>query len=68
MIGSLRGKLLEKRPPVLEPTQKALDTVASLSDQLVTKSLTRTEALKDLANVAEKLKEDLPGLRGIRPG
>jgi hypothetical protein len=50
---------LQKRPPVLEPTQKALEAVTDLGDQLVKKTLTRSEALKDLANVAEKLKDEL---------
>src|SRR5439155_15686423 len=39
---------LQKRPPTLE-TQKALEAVTDLGDQLSKKTLTRTEALKDLA-------------------
>src|SRR2546426_9922276 len=50
---------LQKRPPVLEPTQKALEAVTDLGDQLTKKTLTRSEALKDLANMAEKLKDEL---------
>src|SRR2546426_3654413 len=50
---------LQKRPPLLEPTQKALEAVSDLGDQLTKKTLTRSEALKDLANVAEKLKDEL---------
>jgi hypothetical protein len=50
---------LAKRPPALEPTQKALESVAELGDQLTKKTLTRSEALRDLANVTEKLKNDL---------
>jgi hypothetical protein len=48
-----------RRPPVLEPTQKSLESVAELGDQLARKSLTRSEALKDLASVADKLKQQL---------
>ncbi len=48
-----------KRPPVLEPTQKSLEAVTELGDQLSKKTLTRSEALKDLASVADKLKEQL---------
>jgi hypothetical protein len=68
-LADLTRRNLEKRPPVLEPTQKALETVTDLGDQLTKKTLTRSEALKDLANVAEKLKDELkemgkdPGLR-----
>jgi len=58
-LADLTRHSLEKRPPVLEPTQKALDAVTELGDQLTKKVLTRSEALKDLANVAEKLKDEL---------
>ena len=50
---------LQRRPPTLEPTQKALEAVTDLGDQLSKKALTRSEALKDLANAAEKLKDQL---------
>ena len=68
-LADLTRRSLEKRPPALEPTQKALENVSELGDQLAKKSFTRSEALKDLANVAEKLKDELkemgkdPGLR-----
>jgi len=55
----LTRRTLEQRAPVLEPTQKALENVTDLGDQLTKKALTRSEALKDLANVAEKLKDEL---------
>ena len=55
----LTRRTLEKRPPALEPTQKALEAVTDLGDQLAKKTFTRSEALKDLANVAEKLKDEL---------
>ena len=58
----LTRRNLEKRPPVLEPTQKALEAVSDLGDQLTKKVFTRSEALKDLANVAEKLKDELKEL------
>ena len=58
-LADLTRRNLEKRPPALEPTQKALETVTDLGDQLAKKTLTRSEALKDLANVAEKLKDEL---------
>ena len=58
-LADLTRRSLEKRPPALEPTQKALENVTDLGDQLAKKTLTRSEALKDLANVAEKLKDEL---------
>ena len=58
-LADLTRRNLEKRTPALEPTQKALEGVAQLGDQLTKKSLTRDEALKDLANVAEKLRDEL---------
>ncbi len=54
---------LQKRAPMLEPpTQKALESVADMGDQLTKKTLTRSEALKDLANLATKLKDELKEL------
>jgi predicted nucleic acid-binding Zn-ribbon protein len=55
----LTQRTLKARPPALEPTQKALEAVSDLGDQLTKKTFTRSEALKDLANVAEKLKDEL---------
>lgn len=56
-LAELTRRSLERRPPALEPTRKGLDSVAELGDHLAKASLTRAEALKDLANVAEKLKD-----------
>jgi hypothetical protein len=61
-LAELTRRSLQQRPPALEPTGKALQAVAELGDQLTKKALTRSEALKDLANVAEKLKEELKDL------
>ena len=58
-LADLTRRTVEKRPPALEPTQKALDAVSDLGNQLNKKVFTRSEALKDLANVAEKLKDEL---------
>lgn len=58
-LAELTRRNLERRPPVLEPTQKALESVAELGDRLTTKAMTRSEALRDLASVAEKLKDDI---------
>lgn len=58
----LTRRNLEQRPPALEPTRKALETVAELGDQLTKAQLTRNDALKDLANVTEKLKAEAKDL------
>ncbi|MGA2864463.1 MAG: hypothetical protein ABSF95_08235 [Verrucomicrobiota bacterium] len=58
-LADLTRRSLETRQPALEPTQKALESVSELADRLDKASLTRSEALKDLANVAEKLKDEL---------
>ena len=50
---------LEKRPPALETTQKSMQAAGDLGDQLTKKVFTRSEALKELANVADKLKEQI---------
>ena len=53
---------LEHRPPVLEPTRSALDKVEQLGLQLAKNPVTRTEALKDVSSVTEKLKDQLKQL------
>lgn len=58
-LADLTRRNLVKRPPILEPTQKALEAVTEVGDRLSIKAMTRSEALKDLANVAEKLKDEL---------
>jgi hypothetical protein len=58
-LAELTRRNLERRPPALEPTQKALEAVAEAGDRLTMKAMTRSEALKDLASVAEKLKDEM---------
>ncbi|MBI4661817.1 MAG: hypothetical protein HY735_23600 [Verrucomicrobia bacterium] len=57
-LAELTRLSLEQRPPALEPTRKALDSVGDVGDHLAKAQLTRNDALKDLANVAEKLKSE----------
>src|SRR6266513_1674951 len=61
-LAELTRRSLERRPPALEPTQKALDSVKQLGDLLAQAKLTRTEALRDLASATEKLKDQTKGL------
>ncbi len=53
---------LQNRKPTLEKTEKAMDAVSDLATNLAAKSLTRSEALKDLAKVTDQLKENLRDL------
>jgi len=50
-------RTIEQKRPVLEPTQKALADVAEIGSELQRANLTRGQALRDLASVTEKLKE-----------
>ena len=61
-LSDLTRRSLDKRPPVLEPTQKALESVKDIGDLLTKKTLTRSEALKDLASITEKLKNEMKDL------
>jgi hypothetical protein len=58
LLAELTRHNLEHRPPAIE-TQKSMEAVVGLGDQLAKQTLTRSDALKDLANVAEKLKDQL---------
>ena len=57
-LAELTRRNLAQRPPALEPTRQALDSVAEVGDHLAKAKLTRADALKDLASVTEKLKEE----------
>src|SRR6266481_5398602 len=58
-LAELTRRNLDKRPPALETTEKSMEVVTNLAEQLTRQTLTRSEALKDLANVADKLKDQL---------
>jgi myosin heavy subunit len=55
----LTKRSLQNRKPVMEATEKSMQAVEALGDQLTKQKLTRSEALKDLANMQDKLKEQL---------
>src|SRR6266536_83820 len=61
-LAELTRRTLERRPPVMEPTEKALNSVKELGDQLSQARLTRTEALHDLASATERLKDQAKDL------
>jgi chemotaxis protein histidine kinase CheA len=58
---------LDHHPPALEPTRQALESVEQVGLHLDKADLTRNDALKDLANVAEKLKAQLQDLGKKNP-
>jgi hypothetical protein len=53
---------LENRTPVLPASQTNLEAVTAIGNELSKQPMTRSEALKDLANVAEQLKDQLKDL------
>jgi len=53
---------LENRTPVLPTTHTNLEAVSAVGMELTKQPLTRSEALKDLANVAEQLKDQVKEL------
>jgi len=59
---------LESRPPALEQTKQALQAAQDTGMKLDQKPVTRNEALKDLANVADKLKQQLKDMGEKNPG
>jgi hypothetical protein len=66
-IVEITHRSIEQRPPVLEPTKKALEAVEQTGMKLDKSMLTRNDALKDLANVADKLKSQLDSLGQKNP-
>jgi chemotaxis protein histidine kinase CheA len=58
---------LEHRPPALEQTRKAIENTGELGLRLDKGVLTRNDALKDLANAANTLKQQLQDLGKKNP-
>jgi len=61
-VADLTRRELQQRPPALETTKKSLEAVTELGEKLEKMSLTRSEALKDLASASDKLKHELKDL------
>lgn len=55
-------KQLQRRPISMEETRQAVEEIEELGEHLSRARLTRDSALKDIANVTEKVKEQLDGL------
>ena len=56
-LAAFARQAVQQRRPALEPAQQALETTAELGEKLAKASLTRGEALRDLASVTEKLSQ-----------
>jgi len=54
-LADLTKKELVHRPPALPATHSAMEQVAELGDKLTKQTLTKGEALKDIASMTEKL-------------
>ncbi len=61
-LAQLAKRDLTVRPPALEPTQKSLESLEQLGQMMAKAPLTRDAALKELASVTDKLKNDLKEL------
>jgi uncharacterized protein with von Willebrand factor type A (vWA) domain len=61
-LTELTKRSLQTRPPALETTQKAMEAVNELGDQLTKKPLTRSEALKDIASITDRLQDQMKEL------
>lgn len=61
-IADLARREVQQRPPALETTKKSMESISELGDKLQKASLTRSDALKDLAKVGDKLKDQLKDL------
>ncbi|MCW5553246.1 MAG: hypothetical protein KIS67_13940 [Verrucomicrobiae bacterium] len=56
-LAELTRHELQRRPPALEVTRHSLEAVADLGDELARETLTRGEALRELASASDQLKE-----------
>jgi flavin-binding protein dodecin len=54
-LAELMRREMAQKPPTLPTTQKTMEQSAELGDRLAKQSLTRTEALKDLAQLTDQV-------------
>jgi hypothetical protein len=65
-LAELTARQLAHQPPVLESTREILEAVEELGVRLAKVELNRDQALRELASVSERLREELASL-GRRP-
>ncbi len=56
-LAELTRQMLVERPPTLAPTEKAMTDTAELGDKFTKATLGRSEAMRDLASLTDKLGE-----------
>jgi predicted nucleic acid-binding Zn-ribbon protein len=56
-LADLSRRSLERRKPALEPTREAVKSVGELGNQLEKNPVVRTEAMRDLAKMTDKLQQ-----------
>lgn len=61
-LAELTRRNLTNRPPVFEQTEKTVESVAQTAERWMDHGLTRNDALKDLANAAQKVKDQFNNL------
>jgi hypothetical protein len=61
-MAELVRRQLVTRPPIAEPAKKAMENVADLGERLSLVKLERNEALRDLANATDRLRQELKEL------
>lgn len=61
-VAELTRREVAARPPAAEPINQSLEQVAALGDVFQKAELTRADALKDLASIQDKLKDQLKEL------
>jgi hypothetical protein len=66
-IVEITHQSLEQRPPALETTRKVIENAEEIGLHLDKGVLARNDAIKDLANVADKLKQQLQDLGKKNP-
>ena len=57
-LADVTRRNLERRAPALESTRKAAESVTTLGDQLAKKPVTRNEALRELAQLTDKVQQE----------
>jgi hypothetical protein len=57
-LAGLTKRSLEHRPPVLDQTRRSLESVQELGEHLSKAKLTRSDALKELANTTDRLRQE----------
>src|SRR5438132_547427 len=56
-IAELTRRSLDRHPPALAPVEKAMGSIVELGDELSKAKLSRTEALREVAKVTDRLQE-----------